>query len=150
MPLDFNTTKRFRDFVLSKTLQVPNGPQTFNENNYAVKNLNDFPNVDPGAVDTNRDNDLLKSQNANVFKPLKYNIVEELNVIPRKANLSLYYNGTPYFVAEKHTLVGIMSNQNYDNESELFKFAASYIQDKNQKGPVYSRIEQNLYKATIW
>jgi len=149
MPLDFNTTKRFRDFVLSKTLQVPNGPQTFTENNYSVKNLNESPNVDPGAVDTNRTNDLLKSQNANIFKPLKYNIVEELNVIPRRANLSLYYSGTPYFVAEKHTLVGIMSNQNYDNESELFKFAASYIQDKNQKGPVYSRIQQNLYKSTI-
>jgi len=149
MPLDFNTTKRFRDFVLSKTLQVPNGPQTFNENNYSLKNLNEFSNVDPGAVDTNRASDLLKSQNANVFKPLKYNIVEELNVIPRKANLALYYNGTPYFLSQNHNLVSIMSNQNYDNESELFKFAASYIRDRNQKGPVYSRIEQNLYKSTV-
>lgn len=149
MPLDFNTTKRFRDFVLSKTLQVPNGPQTFTAANYTVNNLNEFPNIDPGAVDTNRSNDLLKSQNANIFKPLKYSVIEELNVIPRRANLSLYYNGTPYFVAREHNLVGIMSNQNYDNESELFKFAASYIQDKNQKGPVYARIQQNLYRATV-
>jgi hypothetical protein len=149
MPLDFNSTKRFRDFVLSKTLQVPNGPQTFTENDYRYKNLNDSANVDPGAVDTNRTADLLQSQNANVYKPLRYNVIEEFNVIPRRANLSLYYSGTPYFVAENHTLVGIMSNRNYDNESELFKFAASYIQDRNQKGPVYSRIEQNLYRATV-
>ena len=149
MPLDFNTTKRFRDFVLSKTLQVPNGPQTFTENDYTVKNLNELPNIDPGAVDTNRTTDLLRSQNANIFKPLKYNIIEELNVIPRRANLALYYNGTPYFLSENHNLVSIINNGNYENESELFKFAASYIQDRNQKGPVYSRIEQNLLRATL-
>ena len=37
MPLDFNTTKQFRDFVLSRTLQVPNGPQTFTQQNYIVQ-----------------------------------------------------------------------------------------------------------------
>lgn len=149
MPLDFDTTKVFRDRILAKTLQVPNGPQTFTAANYRYKSQNEFANVDPGAVDTNRTADLLVSQNANIFKPLKYNVVEELNVIPRRANLSLYYNGTPYFLAERHNLVGIISNSNYENESELFKFAASYIRDRNQKGPVYSRIQQNLYKATV-
>ena len=149
MPLDFNTTKKFRDVVLGKTLQVPNGPQTFTQNNYEYKTQNDFANVDQDAVDTNRAKDLLKPQNSNIFKPLKYNVVEELNVIPRRANLSLYYNGTPYFLAEKHTLLGIINNGKYENESELFKFAASYIQDKNQKGPVYARLEQNLYKSTV-
>ena len=141
MPLDFDTTKVFRDRILAKTLQVPNGPQSFTAANYRYQSQNEYANVDPGAVDTNRTADLLVSQNANIFKPLKYNVIEELNVIPRRANLSLYYNGTPYFVSEKHNLVGIISNGNYDNESELFKFAASYIRDKNQKGPVYSRIE---------
>jgi hypothetical protein len=149
MPLDFNSTKSFRDFVLSKTLQVPNGPQTFTANNYAVQNTNDFPNVDPGAVDTNRTNDLKLIQNTNTFKPLQYLIKDTIDTLPRRANLQLYYNGTPYFVSGNHNLVSIISNENYDNESELFKFAASYIRDKNQKGPVYSRIEQNLYKSTV-
>jgi hypothetical protein len=149
MPLDFNTTKDFRDRLLRKTLQVPNGPQTFTQNNYSIVGTNEFSNVDPGAVDTDRARDLSKPQQTNVYKPLKYNVIEEFKLIPRRANLSLYYNGTPYFVSRNHSLVGIMSNQNYDNESELFKFAASYIQDKNQKGPVYARIQQNLYKETF-
>jgi hypothetical protein len=149
MPLDFNTTKRFRDFVLSKTLQVPNGPQTFTENDYRYKNLNESANVDPGAVDTNRNADLLQSQNSNIFKPLTYNITEQLNVIPRRANLSLYYDGTPYFVSGNHNLVSIIANDNYENESELFKFAASYIKDRTKKGPVYARLEQNLNAATV-
>ena len=43
--VDFNASKRFRDFVISKTLTVPNGPQTFNASNYSVHNLNVFPNT---------------------------------------------------------------------------------------------------------
>ena len=51
--LDFNSTKTFRDFLISKTLNRPNGPQTFTDANYAVQNLNNFANVDPGDVKTN-------------------------------------------------------------------------------------------------
>lgn len=149
MPLDFNTTKNFRDFLISRTLQVPNGPQTFTSQNYRVNNLIDYSNVDPGAVDTNRQTDLSIPKTNNLFKPIDYFVKEELQTLPRRANLSLYYNGTPYFVSGNYNLVGIMSNSNYENESELFKFAASYIRDKNQKGPVYSRIEQNLLKSTL-
>jgi hypothetical protein len=110
--------------------------------------LSDFANVDPGAVDTNRVNDLQQIQNSNTFKPLQYFIKDTIDTIPRRANLQLYYNGTPYFRSGNYNLVSIMTTSNYDNESELFKFAASYIRDKNQKGPVYSRIEQNLKRVT--
>ncbi len=149
MPLDFDTTKKFRDFLISRTLQVPNGPQSFTSQNYRVGSLIDYSNVDPGAVDTNRQNDLSIPKTNNLFKPIEYFVKEQIQTLPRRANLSLYYNGTPYFVQGEYNLVGIMSNNNYDNESELFKFAASYIRDKNQKGPVYSRIEQNLLKSTL-
>lgn len=142
--LDFNSTKRFRDFILSKTLQVPNGPQTFTEDNYTYKNLSDLPNIDPGTVEDNRSNRLTEIKNSNTYKPDEFFIVEDLSLLPRRANLKLYWNGTPYFTPQKHNLIGIMSNSSYDTESELFKFAASYIRDKNQKGPVYARIQQNL------
>jgi hypothetical protein len=146
--LDFNTTKNFRDALIVRTLQQPNGPQTFNANNYTVQNLSDFANVDPGAVDTNRANDLLQIQTRNIFKPLEFFIKDTIDTIPRRANLQLYYNGTPYFRSGDYNLISIMTTANYDNESELFKFAASYIRDKDQKGPVYSRIEQNLKRVT--
>lgn len=149
MPLDFDTTKQFRDFVLSRTLQAPNGPQTFTAQNYRLQNLSQFPNIDPGEVDTNRQRDLSIPQTNNVFKPSEYFVKDTIDTIPRRANLSLYYNGTPYFINGQYNLVGIMSNDKYENESELFKFAASYIRDKNQKGPVYARIEQNLLKSTL-
>jgi hypothetical protein len=146
--LDFNTTKTFRDALIVRTLQQPNGPQTFNASNYTVQNLSDFANVDPGAVDTNRVNDLLQIQTRNIFKPLEFFIKDTIDTIPRRANLQLYYNGTPYFRSGDYNLISIMTTENYDNESELFKFAASYIRDKSQKGPVYSRIEQNLKRVT--
>jgi len=51
--LDFNSTATYRDFLISKTLQRPFGPQTFTSANYAVQNLSNFSNVDPGDVKTN-------------------------------------------------------------------------------------------------
>lgn len=147
--LDFNSTKSFRDSILSRTLQAPNGPQTFNASNYLVQTLNDSPNVDPGAVDTNRRGDLSVPQSNNTYKPLTYFVKENIETLPRRANLNLYFNGSPYFRAENHNLIGILSNDNYDNESELFKFAASYIRDRNEKGPFYARLQQNLYTATV-
>ena len=77
--LDFDSTKRFRDFILGRTLNVPNGPQTFNSTSYIVQNLNDSPNVDPGAVDTNRAQDLTNPQTKNIFKPLEYFVKEKFD-----------------------------------------------------------------------
>jgi hypothetical protein len=147
--LDFNSTKSFRDSILSRTLQAPNGPQTFNASNYLVQTLNDSPNVDQGSVDTNRRGDLSVPQSNNTYKPLTYFVKENIETLPRRANLNLYFNGSPYFRAENHNLISILSNDNYDNESELFKFAASYIRDRNEKGPFYARLQQNLYTATV-
>jgi len=141
--LDFNTTSNFRDFLIGRTLQQPNGPQTFTSSSYTYQNLSDFPNVDPGDVETVRPQQLLQTQTSNIFKPQQYFIVDSINTIPRRANLSLY----PYFTAERHNLIGIMSNSTYTTESELFKFAATYIRD-DKNGPVQARISQNLQSTT--
>ena len=142
---DFNSSKQFRDVLISKTLTQPNGPQTFTESSYLVSGLNMSANLDPGAVDANRPTDLLQSQNANVFKPTEYFINENLNTIPRKANLTLY----PYFVSETHNLIGIMGGtESYQTESELMKFAAWNIKE-NPEGPFFARLAQNLYSTTV-
>jgi hypothetical protein len=141
--VDFNASKRFRDFVLSKTLKAPNGPQTFNESNYSVSNLNTFANVDPGDVEDTRSPELLRSQTINTFKPIEYFINENLNTFARRANLALY----PYFVSQTHNLIGIMNTSSYEDESELMKFASWYIRE-SEYGPVYSRLQQNLYATT--
>ena len=44
--LDFDTTKKFRDRILGKTLQRPNGPQTFKNDSYIVQKLSDSANID--------------------------------------------------------------------------------------------------------
>ena len=80
MPLDFDTTKKFRDFLISRTLQVPNGPQSFTSQNYRVGSLIDYSNVDPGAVDTNRQNDLSIPKTNNLFKPIEYFVKEQILV----------------------------------------------------------------------
>ena len=143
--LDFDTTKNFRDYILGKTLQSPNGPQTSSSSNYAVQSLSDMSNVDPGTVENNLSQYLVTTQNGNTFKPIEYSVRDTLNTLPRRANLSLY----PYFErGQDHNLIGILSTSNYDNESELFKFASSYIKTDPQ-GPLLARIQQNLYAATV-
>lgn len=142
--LDFDTTRVFRDFILGRTLQQPNGPQTFTASNYVYHDLSNFPNVDPGDVETNRPQELLQTQTSNIYKPLVYDIEDTLHTLPRRANLNLY----PYFQSDPHNLIGIMVTDHYDNESELFKFAAHYIKEE-RNGPVHARIEQNTYAATV-
>ena len=143
--LDFDTTKHFRDFIIAKTLTVPNGPQTFTASNYIIQSTNDMANVDPGAVDTNRTADLKQPQISNVFKPTEYFVTESLETIPRKANLNLY----PYFVdGNYHSFISVLSTSDYSTESELMKFAAWNIKE-NPEGPMFARLQQNLYTATV-
>jgi hypothetical protein len=143
--IDFDSTKQFRDFIIAKTLNVPNGPQTFTSATYIVQSTNDMANVDPGAVDTNRSADLLQPQTSNVFKPTEYSITENLETIPRKANLNLY----PYFVnGQYHSFISIMATSSYETESELMKFAAWNIKE-NPEGPFFARLQQNLYRTTV-
>ena len=142
--LDFNSTKNFRDKILGRTLQQPNGPQTFTSTGYPVQNLSDLPNVSLGNVDTNRINDLKEIQTINLYKPETFFIEENIDTLPRRANLSLY----PYFTPGNYSLYGIMNTNNYDTESELFKFAAYNIKN-NTNGPVYARIAQNVEKTTL-
>jgi hypothetical protein len=113
-----------------------------------------MPNIDPGDVvvnntinpgeGTSRALQLTSFSNSNTFKPTQYFIEENLNVLPRRANLGLY----PYFLKSDYSLIGIMSNSDYNNESELMKFAASNIRD-NKQGPVLARITQNLESSTV-
>ena len=146
MPLDFNTTKSFRDKLLNRTLDPVYGrspsPKTFTSSNYIVQNLTDSPNLLLPDVDDSRANDLSTPQKLNIFKPNEYFVKDSFQDIPRRANLNLY----PYFVATENNLVGIMTTRNYDTESELFKFAANNIRT-NSQGPVLSRINQNLNTA---
>jgi outer membrane protein OmpA-like peptidoglycan-associated protein len=144
-----NAKKGFRDFLLSKTLNVPNGPQTATSSNYSVNTLQEYANKDLGDV-TSSDkftlvNSLIKTQTSNTFKPEEFFVKENLEVLPRRANLSLY----PYFQPlDNRTLVGVLATSNYDSESELAKFASNYIKVEKD-GPVFARITQNLYSATV-
>jgi len=143
--LDFDTTKQFRDFIIGKTLTVPNGPQSFTNATYTIQSTTDMSNVDPGAVDTNRQQDLLQPQTSNVFKPDDYSVTEYIETIPRKANLDLY----PYFVnGQYHSFISIMATSSYETESELMKFAAWNIKE-NPEGPFFARLQQNLYRTTV-
>jgi hypothetical protein len=142
--LDFDTTNNFRKFILSKTLKPANGPIEFTSSNYGVQNLSDFANVAQPAIDANVPNELTQTSNVNVYKPTDFETYTDLGNLPRRANLQLY----PYFVSSDNTLVSIMTNNNFSTESELFKFAASYIKDTTKKGPVYARIAQNIEKTT--
>lgn len=138
--LDFDSTKRFRDYVLGKTLNQPNGPQTFTAGNYPVQNLSDTANIDPGTVEDNRTQMLQFPQTSNIFKPLEFSITENIDTLPRRANLSLY----PYFELQNHNLISVFNQRNLDSESELMRFAGKYLLSNN--GPVYSRITQNLQR----
>ena len=143
--VDFDSTKRFRDYILGKNLSSPNGPQTFNASSYSIQNLSDVSVRDSGNVETERDINLPQTQNLNIFKPIEYFVRETLDNIPRRANLALY----PYFRGgQDYNIISIMSTSNYDTESELFKFAANNIKN-NPNGPVFARIQQNLYAATV-
>lgn len=138
--LEFNQTKKFRDYILSKNIQYPNGPQTFDENTYTVKNFNVLSNKDLGDVTNDREKNLNIIKQNNIFKPLEYLVTEEIKTIPIKNNLQLY----PYFPTNtKHTLISILNTNNYDNESNLTKFSNQFIKN-DPNGPIRARISQNL------
>jgi hypothetical protein len=145
--LDFDTTKEFRDKMLKRTLDPvykrSPSPKTFTSSTYSVQNLSDSQNIDLPNVDSSRKEDLVNIQKTNIFKPNEYMIKDKLIDLPRRANLSLY----PYFTKSDDGLIGIMTTNNYDTESELFKFAAKNIKT-NTQGPVLARIQQNLTNAT--
>jgi hypothetical protein len=145
---DFEFTRRFRDEMLRRTLDPVFGsyisPKQFDRTNYEVQRLNEFSNINLPDVDDNRDSDLVIPQTNNIYKPEEFFIVDQLNNLPRRANLQLY----PYFTQSNDGLIGILTTERYENESELFKFAARHIRTE-RTGPVFSRIEQNLFTSTV-
>ena len=148
--LDFNTTATFRDFLISKTLQRPNGPQTFTSANYAVQNLSNLSNVDPGDVKTSWAASYGNSFGLNLFQP---DVFKEITFLSN-LNLQIGNNGVIYsgyinsFTPVTTGLIGIMAGQNFDNDSRLMRFAAQNIRE-NKQGPVLARITQNLTSATL-
>jgi len=148
--LDFNTTATFRDFLISKTLQRPFGPQTFTSTNYAVQNLSNFSNVDPGDVKTTWASSYGGSFGLNLFQPDSFREYEFLS----NYNLQIGNNGVVYsgyinsFQPVSTGLIGIMTGDNFDNDSRLMRFAAQNIRE-NKQGPVLARITQNLTAATL-
>ena len=148
--LDFNTTATFRDFLISKTLQRPFGPQTFTSTNYAVQNLSNLSNVDPGDVKTGWAAAYGGSFGLNLFQPDSFREYEFLSNL----NLQIGNNGVVYsgyinsFQPVTTGLIGIMSGDNFDNDSRLMRFAAQNIRE-NKQGPVLARITQNLTSATL-
>jgi len=149
--LDFNTTKAFRDFLISKTLNRPNGPQTFTDTNYVVQNLNNFANVDPGDVKTNWS--VYFGQNfINLYIPPNSTIEEYTNTsLPTLSQLNGGILSAGYinsFEPQTTNLVSIMAGQNFDDDSRLMKFATQNIRE-NKQGPVLARLQQNLESATL-
>ena len=88
--LDFDSTKNFRNMILSKTLKNQNGPINFNATNYIEQKLSNLSNVKSEGIDGVVDGELVQSQNSNIYKPNQYFIKDNLDTLPRRANLSLY------------------------------------------------------------
>lgn len=142
--LGFNSTKKFRDFLIGKTINSPEGPQTFDENNYSYSKLSNGQNVLAPNLEEDRSEILSSNKKFNKFNPEEYFILEDLKVYTSNKNLGEY----PNFEPKEHNLISIMSGDNMDYESELMKFSRSYIVD-DPNGPIQSRIKQNFYNATI-
>lgn len=152
--LDFNSTKSFRDALLAKTLQQPNGPQTFNTSNYSIQNTLNQSNRDQGDVtlndQTSRASQLVLTDGNNRFGPenSQYEVLENTRILIDPAgNIGLY----PYFpIGESilgRTLIGALNSNNYEFESTLAKFA-NYHLTESPEGPIQARIRQNLKTAT--
>jgi hypothetical protein len=151
--LDFDSTKKFRDFIIGKTLNQPNGPQTFTNSTYAYNNLSSLSNTNPGDVVVNdvmnREDTLNRTSNINLYRPIDgyegLDRVLNTNILDQTGlPLRLY----PYFDVEppKYNLFGILNASAYDSESKLFQFASSYIKN-SPEGPIYSRLTRNIEKT---
>lgn len=152
--LDFNSTKAFRDELISKTLQSPDGPQSFNSSNYSVRSTNSYSNKDTGDVENNlfyKRSDLLsKTYSINRFGPESsddYFIVDEIRTLPSLGNLKLY----PYFQLENglgRSLINALDSTNYESDTQLAKFSNKYLRD-DENGPLISRVKQNFQRESV-
>lgn len=141
--LDFNSTKKFRDYLISKTVNVDNGPQTFTESNYSYSTPSLGNNTVTPEIDFNRGEMLDNVRKFNIYEPEDYFIVEDLDTLPPTKDLGLY----PYFTYKDHSLISVLTSDNFENESELFRFASNYIKN-DPNGPLKTRIAQNFYAST--
>jgi len=150
--LDFNNTKVFRDSLIARTLNRPNGPQTFTDTDYVVQNLSNFSNVDPGDVKTNWSTYWNTSWSNNLYTQPNSEIEEYINTsLPLLVwlNNGVVIQGYPEsFTPIRTNLISIMTGQNFDDDSRLMRFATNNIRT-NREGPVFSRIEQNFRSSTL-
>lgn len=144
--LDFDSTSKFRNSILSRTLQQPNGPQSFNSSAYSVEKLGDSPNIDTGDVNNDLDKHLSTTKQKNSFHPDEYGVIDTLSetILMDEGGIYPHFTDT---VNSYNNFIGIMSLSNYETESKLMRFAIKNIQEDKQ-GPVLSRITQNLTAAT--
>jgi hypothetical protein len=143
--LDFDGTNSFRSKLIARTLPSPNGPQTYTSTNYNFGTLSDYSDIKQGPIDALEPSKVKQYGTLNTYKPDQYFIKDRLEELPRRANLNLY----PYFVANNdNTLIGVLNSKSYDNESELFKFAAKYI-TTDSNGPIAARVQQNTISNNI-
>jgi len=151
-PLNFNNTKVFRDSLISRTLNRPNGPQTFTDTNYIVQNLSNLPNIDQGDVKTNWFTYWNNSWSNNLYTQPNSEIEEYIETsLPLLVwiNNGVVTQGYPEsFTPIRTNLVSIMTGQNFDDDSRLMRFATNNIRT-NRQGPVFARIEQNLRSSTL-
>lgn len=152
--LDFDATKGFRDKLLLKTLNTPNGPQTFSSTSYTIQKTNDFSNKDSGDVvlndRTSRGAQIISNSTSNRFSPENNNyfVVDNIRNIVSIDNVGIY----PYFPIQNNILgrglIGALDSKNYDFESKLAKFSNFHL-TQSPDGPVQARIRQNLQTATL-
>ena len=156
--LDFDTSRNksgipdskdgFRDYLIARTLNVPNGPQTFTNANYAVQTLRDMPNIDPGNVlslNALGQTNVTATTFTNIYVPPQFDVYAFISMAFQPPRRSPSYLNS--FTKNDTNLVSIMTGQRFDDDSTLMKFATRYIHD-NAQGPVFSRIERNLDAAT--
>ena len=156
--LDFDTSRNksgipdskdgFRDYLIARTLNVFNGPQTFTNANYAVQTLRDMPNIDPGNVlslNPLGQTNVTATTFTNIYLPTQFDVYAFISMAFQPPRRSPSYLNS--FIKSDTNLVSIMTGQRFDDDSMLMKFATRYIHD-NPQGPVFSRIERNLDAAT--
>ena len=87
--LDFDSTKKFRDYILGKTLKQPNGPQDFSNASYTVQNVGEMANKQLGGVEPTNPN-LNGTPFSNTYAPENINYIQDIGTVQLTNTLNLY------------------------------------------------------------
>jgi len=123
--LDFNSTKEFRNKILSRTLPVNNGPMSHTADTYRINTLTDFPNIDQPPVDANRTEDLTNIAKINLYKPdAKENKDFEIFENQQKIQFTFSRTNAPIADTQKHILILFedMTHTSHALQREYFQY----------------------------